>query len=184
MTRDEILAWLREHQASVQGDPEEALDRAEREVRRRAEREAWLHAKRIAEEKIEFWNRRSRGIPSPEDWVAEEFCRELARELKHMEPKPDQDEAHWVDPEALSPFDREAREQLRSWVRDLAGEEEHRVWREVRRFTNARAKSLIREGEVSTEDRWEYTHSYAETAARLAAILSRDYEEHARAGKE
>jgi hypothetical protein len=66
-------------------------------------------------------------------------------------------------------------------VRQVAGEEEHRVWLEVVRFTDARARSLVREGRLSTEERWELTHSYAETAARLAAILAADYEEHARA---
>jgi hypothetical protein len=80
----------------------------------------------------------------------------------------------------LDAFAQEARELLRSWVGEVAGEEEHRVWNEVVRFTHARARSLIREGTVSTASGWELTHSYAETAARLAAILAHDYEEHAR----
>jgi hypothetical protein len=181
MERTEILDWLRAHRESVRLDPDVALDRAEREARRQAAQDAWLHAKAIAEREIARWNARSRGIHSREDWAAREFCHELARELKHLEPRPDADAAHWLAPETFDALERDARDALRDWVREVAGEEEHRVWREVVRFTDARARSLVREGRVSTEERWEYTHSYAETAARLAAILVEDYAERARA---
>lgn len=176
MTRDEILAWLREHQASIHDEPEAALASAEREARRRAAEDAWQHARAIAEEQIRYWSQRSHAMHAREDWVAREVCHELARELKHLEPRPADDVAHWLGPATLARFDREAREQLRAWIRDVAGQEEHRVWQDVVRFTDARARSLVREGELSTQDGWEYTHSYAETAARLAAILARDYE--------
>jgi hypothetical protein len=181
MTRSEILEWLREHQASVEGDPEAALDRAEHEARRRAAEAAWLHAKRIAEAEIERWKNRSHGLHAREDWVAREFCHELAREMRHLEPHPADADApeRWVDDATLGAFESEARAQLRDWIRDVVGDEEHRVWSEVMRFTDARSRSLVREGVISTEERWERTHSYAETAARLAAILVQDYESRA-----
>jgi hypothetical protein len=180
MDRREILDWLRTH---VTGDPQLALDRAERDARRHAAEDAWLHAKAIAEAQIAIWSARSQGIHAREDWVAREFCHELAREMRHLEPRPDGDEGHWLDDDTLRSFDRDARERLREWIRDVAGEEEHRVWREVVRFTDARARSLASEGLVSAEESWELTHSYAETAARLAAILADDYEQQARAAR-
>jgi hypothetical protein len=181
MERTQILDWLRSHRESVHADPAGVLDRAEAGARRQAACDAWLHAKAIAERQLALWSQRSKGIHSREDWAAREFCHELAREMKHLEPHPEADEAHWVDRETLGALDGDARAQLREWVREIAGEEEHRVWREVVRFTDSRARSLMREGRISTEERWEYTHSYAETAVRLAAILADDYDEHARA---
>jgi len=180
MTRDEILAWLRSHHDSVRGDPEQLLERAEDEARSHAAEQAWLHAKEIAEREVVSWKSRSLGSHAAEDTVAREFCHDLARELRHLEPHPEGGEAALVDPGTLDAFAQEARELLRSWVGEVAGKEEHRVWNEVVRFTHARAKSLIREGTVSTASGWELTHSYAETAARLAAILAHDYEERAR----
>jgi hypothetical protein len=183
MERTQILDWLRHHRESVHADPDLVLDHAERAARQQACHDAWLHAKAIAERQIALWNQRSKGIHSREDWAAREFCHELARELKHLEPRPEDDPAHWLDAETLAACERDAREQLRDWVRQVAGEEEHRVWQEVVRFTDARARSLVREGRISTEERWEYTHSYAETAARLASILAADFEQHARAAR-
>jgi hypothetical protein len=180
MDRNDILDWLRSHRDSVHADPAAVLDHAEREARRQAAQDAWRHAKAIAERQMALWSQRSRGIHSREDWAAREFCHELAREMKHLEPRPEAEDAHWLDAETLGALERDARERLRDWVREVAGAEEHRVWREVVRFTDARARALVREGRVSTEERWEYTHSYAETAARLAAILAEDYEQHAR----
>ena len=180
MKRDEILDWMRSHRDSVRGDPEHLLSRAEDETRHHAATHAWLHAKEIAEHEAESWRHRSPGSHAAEDTVASELCHDLARELRHLEPHPEGGEAALVDPGTLDAFAQEARELLRSWVGEVAGKEEHRVWNEVVRFTHARAKSLIREGTVSTASGWEYTHSYAETAARLAAILAHDYEERAR----
>ena len=180
MTRDEILAWLRSHGDSVRGDPEQALGRAEQEARRHAAEQAWLHAKKIAERELADWKNRSQGSHAAEDTVALEFCHDLARELRHLEPQPEGDEEALVDPTTLDAFAQESRAMLRAWVREVAGDEEHRVWGDVVRFTNARAKSLIRDGTMSTACGWEYTHSYTETAVRLAAILAHDYEEHAR----
>jgi len=180
MRRDEILEWLRAHRESVRGEPEQMLERAEHDARRHAAEQAWLHAQEIAERELASWKSRSQGSHAAEDNVAHEFCHDLARELKHLEPHPEGGEAALVDPGTLDAFTQEARERLRTWVAEVAGKEEHRVWKEVVRFTHARAKSLIREGTVSTASGWELTHSYTETAVRLAAILAHDYEERAR----
>jgi hypothetical protein len=180
MKTGEILGWLRSHRESVRGDPETILQRAEKEARGHAAEQAWLHAKRIAERELADWKSRSKGSHAAEDCVAHEFCHDLARELRRLEPHPEGDEAAFLDPATLAAFATEARTPLRFWLEDIAGDEEHRVWSEVIRFTHRRAKSLIREGTVSTASGWDQTHSYAETAARLAAILAHDYEEHAR----
>jgi hypothetical protein len=180
MQRDEILDWLRSHQENVRGDPEQVLERAEHDARCHAAQQAWLHAKKIAEDKLDGWRRASLGSHAAEDTVALEFCHDLARELRHLEPALEGDEETLVDPITLGAFDRKSRAQLRTWICEIAGAEEHRVWREIVRFTNARAKSLIRDGTMSTASGWEDTHSYTETAARLASILAHDYEEHAR----
>jgi hypothetical protein len=179
MKRSEIVDWLRAHRESVHGDPDAALDQAERDARRHAAEQAWLRAKQIAERAMQEWKNRSGGMHAREDWVAREFCHELAREMRRMEPHPLGDETALVDRATLDAFETDAREHLRDWVREVAGEEEHRVWAEVVRFTDRRARSLIQDGLVSSEDRWELTHSYAETAARLAGILANDYESRA-----
>jgi len=180
MKRDEILDWMRSHRDTVRGDPEQLLWRAEDETRHRAAAHAWRCAKAIVEREAEVWKQRSPGSHAAEDAVASEFCHDLARELRHLEPHPDVDEAALLEPEALAAFTFEARAMLRSWIGEVAGQEEHRVWNEVVRFTHARARSLIEEGAVSTASGWELTHFYTETAVRVAGILARDYEEHAR----
>jgi hypothetical protein len=182
MKRDEILDWMRSHRDAVRGDPEKLLARAEHETRHHVTAHAWLHAKRIAEGEAESWRHRSPGSHAAEDTVASEICHDLAREMRHREPHPDGDEAALLDPETLAAFRPEARAMLHSWIGELAGEEEHRIWNEVIRFTHARAKSLVREGAISTASGWELTHFYTETAVRVAEILAHDYEEHARFG--
>jgi hypothetical protein len=177
MKRSEIVDWLRAHHESVHGDPEAVLDQAERDARRHAAEQAWLRARQIAERAMETWKVRTGGMHAREDWAAREFCHELAREMRHLEPHPEGDETVLVDRATLDAFESDAREQLRAWVQEVAGEEEHRVWREVVRYTDTRARSLIGDGTLSKEDRWELTHSYAETAARLAAVLAHDFEE-------
>ena len=184
MHRSEILDWLRAHRESVRGDPEATLDAAEREARRHAVEAAWLHAKRIADAEVARWKDRSHGSPARQDWAANEFCHELARDMRQLEPHDAvDDESRWIDESTLGAFERDARDQLRDWIREVVGDEEHRVWAEVIRFTDGRARSLVRAGELSSADlNWEITHSYAETAGRLAAILAHDYEERAHPG--
>ena len=180
MKRDEILDWMRSHRDSVRGDPDQLLSRAEVETRHHAAAHAWLHAMQIAKREAASWMERSPGSHAAADTVAHEFCHDLARELRHLEPQPDADEAALLHPETLAAFAQEARAQLRSWIGEVASQEEHRVWDEVVRFTHARAKTLIREGTMSTASGWELTRFYTETAVQLAEILAHDYEEHAR----
>lgn len=182
MKRDEILDWMRSHHSSVRGDPEQLLARAEHEACQHVAAHAWHHAKQIAEQEAESWRHRSPGSHAAEDAVASEVCHDLAREMRHLEPHPDGDETALLDPETLAAFRTEARGILHSWICEVAGKEEHRIWNEVLRFTHARAKSLVHEGAISTASGWELTHFYTETAVRVAEILAHDYDEHARFG--
>ena len=177
-SRTELLAWLRAHRTAVQGDPEEILERAERDARRRAAEAAWLHAKEYAQAELTRWRGRSEGSHASEDCVAREVCHDFARELRHHEPhdENDADERRWLAPETLGALGEEAREPMRSFLRDVVGEEEHRVWAEVVRFTNHRASSLVRDGVVSTVDGWDETPRYRETAAHVTEILVEDFE--------
>jgi len=181
MKRDDILDWMRSHRESVCGDPEQILGRAEFAARHHAAEHAWLHAKEIAEREAASWTGCSLGSHAAEDTVALEVCHDLARELRQHEPKPEGDPDALLDSETLAAFGQDARAQLRAWIGEVAGQEEHRTWNEIVRFTHARARSLIRDGTMSTASGWDSTHSYSETALRIATILARDYEQHARA---
>ena len=179
MQRDEILDWMRAHRDAVHGDPDQLLARAESDARQHAAAHAWLHAKRIAEREAESWRHCSLGSHAAEDTVALELCHDLAREMKRSEPHPIADETTLLDRETLAAFDPEARAQIRPWISDVAGREEHRVWTEVVRFTHDRAMSLIREGTMSRTSGWEDTHWFTETAVRLNLLLAHDFEERA-----
>jgi hypothetical protein len=176
MKRDEILDWMRAHREAVHGDPEQILERAESDARHHAAEHAWLHAKRIAEREAESWRLASLGSHAAEDTVALELCHDLAREMRHQEPHPDADERKLLGSETLAALGPDARLQLRPWIGEIAGMEEHRVWDEVVRFTHDRAMSLIRDGTMSRTSGWEDTHSYTETAVRLSILLAHDFE--------
>jgi hypothetical protein len=180
MKRDDVLDWMRSHRESVHGDPEQILGRAEREARHHAAEHAWLYAKRIALREAASWHECSLGSHAAEDAVAREVCHDLARELRHLEPQPDRDPVRLLESETLAALEQDAAAQMRPWIGDVAGEEEHKVWKEIVRFTHERASELIREGSMSTTSGWEDTHSYSETAERLASILALDFEQHAR----
>jgi len=182
MTRQEVLDWLSQHPDTADADPEEALEEVELEVKRHAEELAWLEAKRMAEAQRSYWSHRSHAMHCPEHWAVKEFCLELARDMKHHEPKPAEgSEAEFASELYLHPFREEARQRLLEWVHDLAAHEEHRVWREVIRFTRGRPKRWVHDGVFSTEQRWEYTHSYSEAAERAAGLLVRDFDSRAHA---
>jgi hypothetical protein len=180
MTRNEMLEWLRAHSELIRVDPQQLLDRVEAAVRRRAAEDAWLAAKDMAVDEARRWHERSHAMPCPEEWAAREVCHELARDMRRHEPRPDEQTEHWLDAETLAGLAPEARERLAAWVRELSGQEEHRVWLEVMRFTDQRSRSLAREGVVSGEEGWEESHSYAETAERVADQLAHDFEDRAK----
>jgi len=179
MKREEMLDWMRAHREAIHGDPERILERAEHDACRHAAQHAWRHAKAIAEDEAESWGHCSPGSHAAEDTVARELCHDLARELRHREPHLDGDEA-LLDDDTLAALDEEARAQLRAWIGEIAGTEEHRIWHDVVRFTHGRAETLIREGAMSRTTGWDGTHFFSETAVRLAHILAHDYEEQAR----
>jgi hypothetical protein len=178
LTRTELVAWLRAHRDAVHGDPDEIVDRVERDARRRAAEAAWLHAKEYAQAEVARWRARSQGSHASEDCVAREVCHDFARELRQHEPhdEADGDEHRWLAPDTLRALGDEARGPVRSFLHDVVGEEEHRVWAEVVRFTNHRASTLVRDGVVSTVDGWDETPSYRETAAHVSEILAEDFE--------
>ncbi len=181
MDRQDVMSWLRMHPDAVHADPEELVERCERAVRRHAAEEAWLHAKAIALARVEQWEH-AFGNPSSEGFVAREACHELAGELREHEPKVEEgSEDDFADPAALEALEPEGRDCLRRWIRDLAREEEHRVWLEVVRFTHRRGGALVREGRVGRDLTWDPDHSYARAASKVMRILAEDYEAHAHA---
>jgi hypothetical protein len=179
MDRQDVMSWLQTHPDAVHGNADELLERCEREVRRHAAEEAWLYAKAIALERIRYWAH-SFGNPASEDFVAREVCHEMAGELEQLEPSVEEgSEDRLADRQALEAFEPEGRETLRCWIRDLAREEEHRVWLEIVRFTHRRGGALVREGRVGRDLTWDREHSYAKAAEKVTRILAQDYEEHA-----
>ncbi len=175
MDRGQIVHWLEEHPGAVFGDPVEIVDRCERAVRRHAQEDAWLAAKSYVEERLHQWELEW-GYHASEAFAALETCHQLAYELRHHEPHfgPGSEEhlAGGVVLRALSP---EARELIRQWVLELAESEKHGAWREIVRFTDRRARDLIRERNLSRETRWSETRSYSAIAADVAAVLAHDY---------
>lgn len=174
--RDDLLDWLDRHPGSVGGRADQALDAVEQEVRRYARELAWHRAIEIAHERGEAWSHRSRGMHCPEDWAACEFCKELASDLRMLEPVPSEgSEEEFAGKTHLARFQGESRERVMSWVHDLAAEEEHAAWSDVIRFTKKRAESWIEKGIISTEERWELTHSYTDAAVHASQLLEQDY---------
>ena len=174
--RADLLDWLEHHPETVRGPAKEALDRVEREVRHHARELAWHQAISIAHERGAAWSHRSRGMHCPEDWAAREFCREFASDLRMLEPVMEEgSEEEFAGRGYLEVFNPESRTRVLSWVHDLGMEEEHEAWREVVRFTKRRAETWIEQGTISKEERWEFTHSYAEAAMHAAELLERDY---------
>ncbi len=68
---------------------------------------------------------------------------------------------------------------LRRWVRELALDEERRIWPEIVEFTNKRGRSLKRERKLSQDSDWDAEHRYTVLAAHVAEILAHDYSIHA-----
>ena len=179
MERDDVERWLERHREAVHADPHTLLDRCEREVRERTERDAWSHAAEIAEERLHAFED-TFALPASDAFVAREVCHELARELRRREPAVDESSlTDLVSRSVLQALDEPARVQMRTWLLELAQKEEHRAWLEIVRFTHQLARSLSRGGGASRELAWDFDHSYARTAARVASILVEEYEAHA-----
>jgi hypothetical protein len=176
LKRDDLLDWLQRHPGWVEDRADKALAAIEQEVRRYAREFAWHRAIDIAHERGEAWSHRSRGMHCPEDWAACEFCKELASDLRMLEPIPDEgSEEEFAGKSHLAQFVGEGRSRVMAWVHDVAAEEEHQAWLDVIRFTKERADSWIEEGTISTEERWDLTHSYTDAAVHASQLLERDY---------
>ncbi len=180
MDRKQLTRWLVDHRDAVHGDLDQVLDRCEQQVRRQAARDAWLAARDIAERRRAEWEQ-SFGFHASAAFVARELCHRFAEQLRALEPHVvDGDEERLAGGAIDADFEPEAREPVREWVHDLAVQAEHEAWREIVRFTDHRGKEIVKEDHLTDDLVWERTHSYAETAAQVAAHLARDYEEHAR----
>jgi len=178
MERQDVERWLERHPESVHTDPHELLDRCERELRSHVADETWGRARRIAERHLEHWAS-TFGLPAGDAFVAREVCHELARELRRHEPSPGA-ETRRPSESALRALDPTAREMLCAWLDELAQKEEHRTWLEVVHFTDQLANRLAREGELGSEARWDFDHSYPRTAERITRRLILEYEQHVR----
>ncbi len=179
MERKEVERWFQEHPSAAHGDPEEILSRCERAVRRHAAEDAWLAAKRYVEERGREWETEW-SPPASEAFVTPEVCHTLAWELRTHEPAPeDADADHLAGGPVMDALEPEGWAFLRRWVRELASEEEHRIWQEIVQFTNRRGRSLARERKLSQDWDWDAEHRYTVIAAHVAEILAHDYSVHA-----
>jgi hypothetical protein len=179
MDRRTVEDYFRENPPSNRVDVRELLDRCERAAERHAREDAWLAAKAYALDRAQQWQSEW-SAPASERFVTHEVCHELAWELANHEPAvvagAEEHLAGGFVKEALS---NDAWEVIRRWVLGLAAEEEHRTWREIVRFTDRRARHIIRREGFSSDWSWEQDHQYAAIAAHVARILAREYSLHA-----
>jgi len=180
MDRGNVLRWLEEHPAEVHGVPAEIVERCEQEVRKHAAEDAWKAAAAYVEGRMHEWED-AWGFHASESSVAKEVCALLSRELAHHEPRVgDADAPHLAGERVLAALEPEARDRVEEWVKELAREVEHRIWREIVRFTRKEGRTLIAEGKVSTADDWASGENYAAKAAHVAQLLLKEYGQHSR----
>lgn len=173
--RRELERWFKENPPESRVEIAELLDSCERAVRRHAREDAWLAAKDYALGRAAQWER-DWTPPASEHFVTSEVCHELAWELAQHEPTVEAgSEEHLAGGpvhEALTP---EAWEKIRAWVLELASAEEHATWGEIVRYTDHRARDIIREQGFTRNVSWSPDHRYSAIAAHVARILARDY---------
>lgn len=175
MDRTELERWFRDHPPESRVDLKELLDRCEAAARRHAREDAWLAAKRWALGRARRWEGEW-SPPASEHFVAIEVCHEMAWELAHHEPVvQESDGEHLAGGPVLEALSPEAWEKIRSWVVELAAAEEHATWSQVVRFTDRRARSLIREEGLTRDVGWDADHRYSAIAAHVARLLAHDY---------
>jgi len=179
MERKALLQWLQQHPESVHGDPAVILSRCDREVRKHAQEHAWLAAKAYTEDRMHEWEH-AFGFHSSEAYAAREACAQLANALKRREPHLEAGhEAEFAGPEQLAALEPDARERVEEWIRELADGVEHRIWKEIVRYTRKRGRKLARDEHLSRETSWEGTEDFPSQAARIAKLLVDDFEQHA-----
>jgi len=182
MERKALLEWLEQHPESVQGDPAQILARCDSEVRRHAQEHAWLAAKAYAEDRMHEWEH-GFGFHSSEAYAAREACSQIASELRRHEPHVEPGhEAEFAGPEQLAALEPAARQRVEEWIRELTDRVEHRIWKEIVRYTKSRGRELVRDGHLSSETSWEGTQDFPSQATRIAKLLMDDFERHAHPG--
>jgi hypothetical protein len=180
MERNEVLDWLHDHPQEVKDAPEDVIQRCEDAVHERVSEETWLHACEVARERERYWRDDGGGAHASEAFVAREVCRELAAELRAMEPMPQSGQAPaYVDAASLAPLGRAARTLMLRYAFDLARREEHEIWLHVMDFTREKGLALAQQRGFSKQLDFDRTHGYAETAARVMHILADDFEDRA-----
>ncbi|MFQ5417110.1 MAG: hypothetical protein ACE5FL_08715 [Myxococcota bacterium] len=179
MERETVERWIERHPGSVHGDVRELVSRCERSVRRHAREDAWLAAKRALAKHQREWQE-SPGAHASEAYVAQEICQQLAWDLRHHEPAPHRgDEDHLAGGVVKSAIEPDGWEFLARWIMDLAREEEHRTWSEIVKYTQHRARHLIRSHHLSDDCSFDHSKCYGEVALRIAGLLAHDYSTHA-----
>jgi hypothetical protein len=179
MDREEVLQWFEKHPGAIEGDLGEFVSRCESAVRRHAREEAWLAARDYVEAR-RHEQERSSGARASEAYVAQEVCHQLAYELRRHEPVP---RAEDVDRLAGGPNRRavssEAWHVLIPWIVEVARKQEHETWLEIVRYTDKRARELIRQHHLSSECDFDHTQCYGTVATRIERLLERDFVAHA-----
>lgn len=181
MERTDLEDWITHHPDSIHTDSRTLLDRCEDEAKDHAHRDAWIHAKEIAKKSLRRFEH-GFGHPASDTFVTREVCHELARELKRNEPAPDdldQGRDEWLNRSLLDTLDSDARTMFRGWLNELAEKEEHSTWLEIVRFTDRRARVLIREAHMTDQCDWDLDHTYPMVAARVVKMLIAEFEAHA-----
>ncbi len=182
MERMDLESWFAGHPDAVRTEPTRLLDTCEREVRAHAQRDAWLHACEVAEESVRRFEHLF-GLPASDAFVTREVCHEIARELKHHEPHPDELQcAEWVGRALIESVDRDARWMLRAWLKELGEREEHEAWLVVVDFADRLVRHLIRDTPSLNDLDWDPHRSYPRIASRVARLMIREFE--ARATRE
>lgn len=177
MNRMQFESWLASHPDSVVVDPRQLLDRCEVEVGEHAHELAWRHAGGVAVECLHRFER-AFGLPASETFVAKEVCSEVARELRQHGPHVDRvTEEEWLSRAVLGALGREARSPLRSWLVELAEQEEQAAWQEIVRFTKRAARDLIAEARLSDRLEWDLDRSYPRVARRVIEMLIREFDQ-------
>lgn len=175
MDRVDVERWFRDHPPESRVNVKELLDRCESAVRRHAQEDAWLAAKNYALERAREWDSEW-GMPASEQRVAQEVCHEMSWELAHHEPKVEPgNEEHLVGGPVKLALSADAWDVLRSWVLEEAAAEEHRTWVEIVKFTDHRARDIIRREHFTLDSGWDARHQYSTIASHVAQILAREY---------
>jgi len=179
MKRSYLENWISHHPDAIHADAQSLLDRCEIETRDHARKDAWMHAKEIAERSLHRFEERF-GYPASDTFVAREVCHEVARELKHHEPRPEGlGTGDWLNQLLLDALDPSARAMLLEWLDELVEQEEHSTWLEIVRFTDQHARTLIREGHLTDQCEWDLDHTYPLVAVGIVKKLIEEFEAHA-----